>query len=89
MRDKINVTKPNGESIVAELVTSFKKKDSGERYLIYTLNEIDANGLMKVYIGKVSGEVEPFTLQKIEDEAEWTDIKDIVRNVISGGNENG
>ena len=88
MREKISVTKSSGEIIEADLVNAFIKKDNNLKYLMYTLNEVDSSNLIKLYVSKVSGEAEPFTLDTISDETEWTSIKGIMKELVEGNTNN-
>ena len=85
MRNKIQLTRDSGEVVEVELINSFTVKNSGNNYMMYTINEIDSSNLIKIYVSKVFGNTEPFALIKIEDEAEWTGIKDIMRGIIATG----
>ena len=84
MRNKVNLLKDTGEVVNAEIINSLAVNTSGNNYMMYTLNEIDSSGLIKVYACKVIGNAEPYALVKIEEENEWTAIKDIMRNIIAG-----
>lgn len=73
-----------GEEIEAELLLSFRFKNSEKKYVIYTFNEKDKNGMITIYgaIYHEDGENNSFTLEKIVDTAEWNSVKEVLRLAI-------
>ena len=51
---KIAIIVPTGETVEADIVRYFKAY--GKRYLIYTLNEKDEQGFVKLYVAKIDGQ---------------------------------
>lgn len=84
MPDKINIKKSTGEIEEADIVT-FLEIDPFGRFAVVTLNETDANGLVKVYIAKiVETEEGGFDTRLILDN-EWDAVKNKMRELVAGG----
>lgn len=86
-QEKIRVTKDDGSVVDADVLLYFTLKDSGNDYVIYTLNEKDERGLVTVYTSLVIEDSDGYHLEKVEDEEEWTKIKDVMRSVIKENKE--
>ncbi len=86
MDTKINITNQDGSVIEAELLRVFKNLEGTKRYVIYTLNEVDNNSLLKIYVGEMKEENGAINLVKIETDDEWNNIKILLRELIAGGN---
>ena len=76
MLEKIIIIK-NGERSQIDLIDEFQI--NGKDYALMTLNEIDQNGLIKILASEVSGN----SLIKIENEDDWTVVKNVMRSIIS------
>lgn len=86
MTDKITITNENGQTIEAEKIAVFEIPDFGRKYIIYTFNDVDPNGLVKLNVGQLVEENGTSSLKTIETDEEWTRIKDVMREIIKGGN---
>ena len=86
MPDKINVVNENGEKVEAELIAAFEIPDFTRKYVIYTFNELDPNGLKKLNVSQLVEENGNYTLKSVETDDEWSRIKNIMREIITGGN---
>lgn len=78
MPDKITITNENGESIQADLVTSFEVNN--KKIVITTRNEIDPNGLVVLNVSELNGD----KLIPINNDQDWDAIKQTMRAIISG-----
>jgi len=85
MKDKLKIKEANGEIVNADIITYFSITETGKEYIIFTLNEIDSNGLIKLYVSRVKTENDEYELEKIENEKEWSDVKEVMKDVIAGG----
>lgn len=72
----VTVRKNNGELFNINVVRYFKLNNFS--YLIFSLNEIDDGGYIKLYISKVVNEVGV----TITDDVEWNLIKDTIKDII-------
>lgn len=86
MDTNIKITNPDGTITDAELLRVFKNLENTKRYVIYTLNEVDNNNLLKIYVGEMKEENGSINLVKIETDDEWNKIKELLRELIAGGN---
>ena len=77
MGDNINL-KINGQETKVSIVRYFLNAE--QRYLIYTLGEIDEAGYVKLYVSKM--EYNPLRAVSISDEDEWNRIKDLIKITI-------
>ena len=58
-----------------------KFKDTDKEYIIYTKNETDDKGLVTVYVSSVDRSSGETKLYGINDEEEWNNIKDVLREL--------
>ena len=84
MLEKVELIKTNGDAINVDLISEFDAKVDGnpKRFVLLTANEIDQNGLIKIFASSiVNGK-----LVRIESDDEWTLVKNIMRSIISSSN---
>ncbi len=72
----VTVQKNNGEPININVVRYFEL--NGFNYLIFSLNEVDDGGYVKLYISKIVNGVG----NTIIDDVEWNLVKDIIKDII-------
>ena len=80
--DSINIKNAQGESININVIRYFRLNES--EYLIFSLNEVDDGGYVKLYICKVIGN----TASSITDDVEWNLIKDTIKTIIKSNKDN-
>ena len=80
--ESVIVLDQNNRNINIDVVRYFKS--NATNYLIYTLNERDEAGYVKVYASKVS---EVFVAEKIADDNEWNNIKDLIKVIVKEAKE--
>ena len=66
----------NGEDVELEVIRYFTNNDV--EYLIYSLNEIDDAGYIKLYASKIVGN----NASIISDEEEWNLVKEIIKQIV-------
>ena len=81
MRD-ITITNAEGKQININNVRYFRL--NGIEYLIFSLNEIDDVGYVKLYVSKIVDG----TGKTIDDDVEWNLIKDTIKTVIKSNKDN-
>ena len=84
MNDKKNImitTLPDGTEEEVEVLLAFKFNDNDKEYVIYTKNEVDENGNVTIYISNVVRNGDNVSLTKVADDAEWTRIKNVLREL--------
>lgn len=72
----IVVQKSNGESINITVIRYFRLNNFD--YLIFSLNEIDDGGYVKLYISKIVNGLGV----TIDDDVEWNLVKDTIKDII-------
>ncbi len=74
----------SGKEVAAEIISVFTVLDTKKQYLIYTLNEADETGLVKIYVSRLLYDNNAYHLLTITDDTEWNQIKDIMKNMVRG-----
>ena len=64
-----------------EVILAFEFKDTKKEYVIYTKNEKDDNDNITVYVSHVDRSSGEPKLLGVEDEEEWSRIKDVLREL--------
>ena len=87
MEDKTMMTYKdvNGQDQDAEVILCFKAGNPEKKYVIYTFNEKDRNGMIKLYSSLLTPKDDHYVLEKIEDDKEWTMVKEVMRDVLKEG----
>ncbi len=90
---KIGVIIPTGEKTEVEIVRFFETY--GKKYLVYTLNEKDEQGFVKLYVARIDESTDPTGTQKvlagsfIDDDNEWKVVKDEFKKIIGENSDGG
>lgn len=84
---KLGVTLPTGEKVDAEIVRYFDAY--GKKYLVYTLNEKDEQGFVKLYVAKLNGTPKALVGEFIEDDNEWSVLKGEFKKIIGENSDAG
>ena len=84
-KEKFVVIDETGTKKDAERVSLFKLKDNNKTYIVYTFNEIDDNGMMKLYVAILNEKDGVYQLENITDNDEWTKVKDAMRKIAKDG----
>ncbi len=77
----MSIVSEDGTTEEVEVILAFEFKDNKKEYVIYTKNEKDENGNVTVYVSNVNRESGEPKLLGVEDEEEWTRIKDVLREL--------
>jgi len=83
MDDKkiLTINKLDGTRETVEEVISFEFDDTKKRYIVYTKNEVDANGNVTIYVNEVVTSGDSIKLVGVESEEEWIKIKAALREL--------
>lgn len=84
---KIPAFNQNNQPLEIEVIRYFKVNE--KKYLIFTLQEKDEQGYIKVYVSKVLGLNGTLAAYDIIDETEWASVKDLVKRIIKANREGG
>ena len=78
--NKIDIKDIKNQIIQVFLIRYFKYKNTN--YLIYTLNETDEKGYIKLYLVKIMKQFNEWISKTIKDEEEWKRMQLIVKNML-------
>ena len=76
----IKIITEEAKEIDASVISIFEIKESSNKYAIYTFNEEDAQGLVKIYASRLVESDGLYTFESIADASEWTKIKDVMKD---------
>lgn len=74
------ITNEDNTKMSVDIVRYFKYKN--DCYLIYTMNEVDEKGYLKLYLVKVMEELGFPVVYNIRDDKEWASMQGIVKKVL-------
>ncbi len=78
--EKINLL-VKGQNLEVSVIRYFHQNNN--QYLIYSLDEVDPQGYVKLYIAKIETDViGNVSAVSITDENEWTNVKEMIKNII-------
>lgn len=83
----ITLTDVTGKTFQAEVLLFFKMPNSIKEYIIYTLNEHD-NNMSIIYASELIKDNNMYRLENIENQEEWANIKNIMKDIIVDGSAN-
>ena len=84
MEDKkstIVVIDESGNEKEAEILRAFTIKKYNKDYILYTLNEIDENELIKIYASELIKKDNMYSLGAISSDEEWVAVKEVMKNI--------
>ena len=77
----MSIVTEDGSIEEVEVILAFEFKDTKKEYVIYTKNEKDENENITVYVSNVDRSSGEPKLLGIEDENEWSRVKDVLREL--------
>lgn len=78
----MSIVMPDGSIDEVEVILSFEFNDTKKEYIVYTKNETDENGNITIYVASLmKKENDEYALGSIETDAEWTRIKEVLREL--------
>lgn len=78
--EKIFVYNNDNEKKILDLVRYFRYNNTN--YFIYTLNETDEKGYLKLYIVKIMKSLGDLVIVPVKDNKEWATMQDMIRSII-------
>lgn len=82
-KKKLIVIDENGAEKEAEILSTFKIKESGIDYILYTLNEIDENNMIKIYASRLIDNGESYSFANIDSDEEWASVKQVMKQIAN------
>ncbi len=77
----MSIVAEDGSIEEVEIILAFEFKDTKKEYVIYTKNEKDENDNITVYVSHVDRSSGEAKLLGVEDEEEWSKVKDVLREL--------
>lgn len=71
----------SGNEKEAEVLSAFSIKKYNKNYILYTLNEVDENSMVKIYASELVEKDNMYSLGAIESDEEWTAVKEVMKEV--------
>lgn len=84
MEDKkrtIIVLDESGNEKEAEILSAFTVKKYNKNYILYTLNEVDENEMVKIYASELIEKDNMYSLGAIESDEEWAAVKEVMKEI--------
>ena len=78
--EKIVIINANNEQMQVEVVRYFS--ESNNKYFIFSLHEVDAQGHMNIYVTKIVEQNGSLIGTNIIDDVEWTNVKTNLQRII-------
>ena len=80
-KTKIIVPDETGNEKEAEILSAFSIKKYNKNYILYTLNEVDENDMIKIYASELIEKDNMYSLGVIESDEEWAAVKEVMKEM--------
>lgn len=77
----IIVLDESGNEKEAEILSAFSIKKYNKNYILYTLNEVDENEMVKIYASELIEKDNMYSLGAIDSDEEWSAVKEVMKEV--------
>ena len=74
------VTDSKGKETEYEILFTFESEDTNKKYIVYTDNEKDKDGMIKTYASIYEEDGDMLKLSKIEDDKEWNVVEKLLNH---------
>lgn len=81
--EMMKIIDEEGKELEVEVLISFELEETGKQYMVYTLNEEDADGNVTIYSSIIKKTGEEYQLATIESDDEWNKVKEVIRELSS------
>lgn len=71
----------SGNEKEAEVLSAFSVKKYNKNYILYTLNEVDENSMVKIYASELIEKDNMYSLGVIDSDEEWAAVKEVMKEV--------
>ena len=71
----------SGNEKEAEVLSAFSVKKYNKNYILYTLNEVDENEMIKISASELIEKDNMYSLGAIESDEEWAAVKEVMKEV--------
>lgn len=86
MNNIIYIINEDGIREEAKILSKFKLSNDND-YIVYTLNEVNEDGMIKIYTTGISNDNGNYTYKEITTEEEWNNIKSVLKNLARSSEE--
>lgn len=80
---KIVVLDDAGNEKEAEVLSAFTINKYNKKYILYTLNEVDDNDMVKIYASELIEKDDMYSLGVIESDEEWASVKEVMKDMAT------
>ena len=80
-KTKIIVLDETGNEKEAEILSAFSIQKYNKNYILYTLNEVDENDMIKIYASELIEKDNMYSLGVIESDEEWAAVKEVMKEM--------
>jgi hypothetical protein len=84
--DTIVLYNQNGQKFDVDVIRYFKV--SGKKYLIFSMDEIDGNGYIQLYVSRIEEFAGKYNMLNITDDAEWAAFKEAIHGIVNNNRAN-
>lgn len=77
----IVVIDESGNEKEAEILSAFTIKKINKNYILYTLNEVDENEMVKIYASELIEKDNMYSLGAISSDEEWASVKEVMKDI--------
>lgn len=77
----IVVLDDSGNEKEAEILSAFSIKKYNKDYILYTLNEVDENDMVKIYASELIEKDNMYSLGPIDSDEEWSAVKQVMKDI--------
>ena len=77
----IVVIDESGNEKEAEILSAFTIKKCNKNYILYTLNEVDENEMVKIYASELIEKDNMYSLGAISSDEEWASVKEVMKDI--------
>lgn len=71
----------SGNEKNAEVLSAFSVKKYNKNYILYTLNEVDENEMIKIYASELIEKDNMYSLGAIDSDEEWAAVKEVMKEI--------
>ncbi len=79
MKKEMAVIDANGSLVDVEVISVFNLEETGNNYAVYTFNDKDDNGLVKIYVSRFIENSGTYNFNYIESDDEWNRVKNVLK----------
>ena len=79
--DTIVLYNQNGQKFDVDVIRYFK--ENGSKYLIFSMDEVDGNGYLQLYVSRIEDFGGKYNMLNITDDTEWDNFKKAIHGIVN------